>query len=538
MQRVQDPGVGERRALIILLVRAFEESDPEGLVLPLRERNKATRRALMVTGLSGESGETATAWRIRSGEAVMRRARILFDALGRAHPALQRLLRLAQLGSSTTPVVLGVSLLAGLLTNALGFQRQINLLSFPLIGLLVWNLAVYAGMALAPLVLRGRAVHGIADFLCEVFFKGAVWRRVHSSRVTAGRVSTESRIIVKAVMRFGAMWHRLASRLLAARVRRTLHLGAIAMISGVIVGMYVRGLTFEYRVTWESTWLGPPQVQGLLGLILGPAAWILGVQLPDVAPLRGPTGSGPAALWIHLYALTALLVVVVPRGVLAAYQGMRALALGRALPLDLEEPYFRRLFTAWRGAMRQVEIVPYSYTPRPGALAALKTLLFDYFGARAQVRITDPLPYGGAASAASTGSAAPPAVDGGDDGPEDERETCIVVVFNLAQSPESEVHGAFLEELTLRLDPRHGQLLVVLDVSTYGDRMQEPEQVRQRVDAWTRVVHEAGLTALPIDLQRHLSPAGSAGERSKDGATEDLLGAVRAALWPDRAAPG
>ena len=524
MRRVRDEGVGERRALIILLVRAFEESDPEGLVLPLRERNKATRRALMVTGLSGESGETAAAWRIRSGEAVMRRARILFDVLGRAHPGLRRILRLAQLGSSTTPVVLGVSLATGLLISALGFERRIDLLSLPLLGLLLWNLAVYAGIVLATLVRLGRA-RGIADFLCGVFFKGAVWRRVQSSRATAGRDSTESRIIVKAVVRFGAMWHRLAGRLLAARVRRTLHLGAIAMIASVIAGMYVRGVVFEHPVTWRSAWLDASQVQSLLGLILGPAAWILGVEVPDVAPLEAPAGHGPAEPWIRLYALAALLWVGLPRGVLAARQGLRAFLLARDLPLDLEEPYYRRLFTAWRGATRHVEIVPYGYAPRPGALAALKTLLFDYFGARAELRITDPLPHGGRVAALPV---VPAHVPG------DEHETCIVVVFSLAQPPQDDVHGAMLRELTLELDARRAQLLVVLDTSNWRDRMLEPDLVGGRVDAWSRVVHQAGLTALPIDLERHLAPAGAAGERSKDGAAEELLGAVRAALWPDR----
>jgi hypothetical protein len=185
--------------------------------------------------------------------------------------------------------------------------------------------------------------------------------------------------------------------------------------------------------------------------------------------------------------------------------------------------------------MRQVEIVPYDYTPRPGALAALKTLLFDYFGARADVRIADALPYRAEATeilnlavrrefplhaGARTGAPA--------------RESCLVVLFSLAGSPESEVHGRLLEALTLELDPAREQMLIVLDVSTYRDRMLEPTRVRERIDAWSRVVHGAGLTALPIDLERHLAPAGTAGERSKGGAAEELHGAVHAALWPDR----
>jgi len=528
---VYESGIRERRAHIILLVRAFEESDPEGLVLPLRERTKASRRALMVTGLSGESGESSAAWKIRAGEAVLRRARLLFDGLVRQHPGLPHVLHLAQLGSSTAPAVLTIAFVAGLLTNALGFQRNINLLSLPLLGLLAWNTAIYAGMLLTPLVLGRRRTRSVADFLSGMFLKGAMARRIRSARITEGRLSAESRIIVKSVMRFGAMWHRMARELLAARVRRILHLGAIAMIAGVVIGMYVRGFAFEYRVTWESTWLDAEQMRTLMKLILGPATWILGVEIPDLAPLRGPDGSGPAGLWIHLYALTALLVVGLPRAVMAAYQSWRAQRLGKMLPIDLEETYYRRMFSAWRGAKRYVEIVPYSYTPRPGSMASLKTLLFDYFGARADLRVRDPLPYGGEAESVLPARVSDATPDG--EGLA-ERDFCVVVVFNLAQSPESEVHGALLEDITTQIDTKHSQLLVVLDTSPYRKSADDRERVRQRTEAWSRVVHDTGLTALPIDLGRHVSPAGAAGERTKDGAGADLLASVRAALWPDR----
>jgi len=223
--------------------------------------------------------------------------------------------------------------------------------------------------------------------------------------------------------------------------------------------------------------------------------------------------------------------VGVPRAVMAAYQGVRANRLGKTLPLDLGETYYRRLFTAWRGAKRYVEIVPYSYTPRPGSMASLKTLMFDYFGARADLRVRDPLPYGSEAD-----MALPAALS--DASPDDvelaERDFCVVVVFNLAQPPETEVHGMLLEELTTRIDTKRSQLLVVLDASPYSERVDDRERVRERIDAWSRVVHDAGLTAVPIDLGRHISPAGAAGERTKGGATEDLLASVRAALWPDR----
>ncbi|HXV75873.1 MAG TPA: DUF2868 domain-containing protein [Candidatus Polarisedimenticolaceae bacterium] len=521
---MRDPGLGERRAQVILLVRAFEEADPEGLILPLRERNKATRRALMVTGLSSDTADSAAAWRIRHDEAIMRRARLLFDLLIRRTPSLERIVRISQLGASTGPVVVGVAFLLGVLTNALG-GKQINLLSFPLIGLLGWNLLAYLAMLSWPIVRRGRGVVDLAERIGGYLFRGAVWRRLRSSKVAEGGVSPETRIIGKAVMRFSAMWHRLAGRVLASRVKRILHLGAIATIAGVVVGMYVRGFAFEYRVSWESTWLDTRQMQSLLALVLGPASLVLGLELPDVAPLRGPAGSGDAAPWIHLYAMTALLVVGVPRALMALYQGWNGYRLSRRLPLDVNEPYYRRLFTAWRGATRHVRIVPYSYTPKPGALASLKTLLFDYFGARADLHVSDPLAYGSEASEVTV-------VRQDDEPAVAKRETCLVLVFNGAQLPENDVHGEFLEELTARLDTRSSRVLVVLDLGPYRSRVADEQRVRERTANWLAVVAAAGLNALPLDLERSVSPAGRAGELTKEGAASDLLGAVHASLWP------
>jgi hypothetical protein len=71
--------------------------------------------------------------------------------------------------------------------------------------------------------------------------------------------------------------------------------------AGAIAGMYVRGLFFAYRVTWESTFVNDPGVVAfLLRGLLGPAAHLLGRPLPareDVlrllAPEGDPAGSTP-----------------------------------------------------------------------------------------------------------------------------------------------------------------------------------------------------------------------------------------------------
>ena len=505
----------ERRAQVVLLVRAFEETDRDGAVLPHHAREAATRRAMMVTGLSDWEGNLLDAPNMRNGETVMRRARLLYHHLVRKVPVVQRALQVAALGAGTAPTIVLVALVVGLLTNVLGPSREINLLSFPLFVLLLWNVMVFVGTLVAAIARgwagrrweRVRLIGGRTDRLAGVFMKGALWRRLHGRKIEKTGSMIQTRIVAKALVRFGALWHRLAGALLAARVRRMLHYGAMAMVVGAVAGMYIRGIAFEYRATWESTWLDAAQVQGFLDFVLGPAAAVLGVEVPPVAALRGPEGSGDAAPWIHLFAMTAVLFVIIPRGALAVVGGLRARRIAARIPVDLGDLYFRNLFTAWRGARKVVDIVPYSFRPGFHESAALKTLLFDVFGARADIRVHEPLGYGEDPPRASqhTRSAA-------------DREYFVVCLFNLAQSPEPEVHGAFLEAVKSQVEPIGGKMVVIIDTSSYRERVGVSERSAQRLRAWERLVGDSHLAAVPVDLGKP--------------ADDDILIAVGESLWP------
>jgi hypothetical protein len=494
-----ETGLRERGAQVVLLVRAFEETDREGRILSPYTRAAATRRSLTVTGLSDYDGELSEATHIRSGETVVRRARVLFGALKRKVPFLPRVLEVTQLGSSTGPLIIGAALVAGILTNLLGSGRRINLLSFPLLGLLGWNLAIYVFMIVSAVAQRVRSGSAgkrrLPVRITGWLLRGALGRRIRGGKIARG---AEATVTTKALVRFAALWNRAASPLLVSRVRRVLHVAAATLLVGAIAGMYVRGLAFEYRATWESTWLDAGQVQQVLDVVLGPASRVLGRPVPDVAPLRGPDGSGPAALWINLYAMTALLFVVLPRGALVLYETWRGARLAAGIPVDLDDSYYRGIFTDWRGATRLVRIVPYSFTVPPGRLDALKRLLHDFFGARADIRVRAPLDYGEEAATLTVP---------GDDVEAGERETAWIVVFNLAQSPESEVHGRFLQELRAELESRGGQLLALVEVSAYHDKVDAPDRRDDRLRAWNRVAGEAGFTVVDVALDE---PTGDA----------------------------
>jgi len=518
--------MNERAAQMILLARAFEEADRDGTVLPLEQRMAATRRAIIVTTRDGGDGEFSRDVIVPSEETMLRRARLIHEALRRRIPSIDRVLELSRLRSLMGPAVVFIAFVAGIFTNALGPQRHINLLALPLMGLLLWNIGIYLvmfGLCLVrrQLALRGkgegcdtgprsrdRLVSGLADGVVRFALWRSHWGWQKRSRAPKRQVQVTSR----AFIRYSALWHRLTGSLLESRVRRRLHLGAAALMAGVVAGMYLRGIAFEYRATWESTLLSADRVQWLLNLVMAPATWVLGVSVPDVAPLRSP-GGGDAAIWIHLYALTALFVVGIPRLSLAAVELWRGHRLKSAISLDLHDGYFRRLLADWRGSAKHVVILPYSFRPTAHTLDVMKSLFHDFFGARAHIEVRDSLEYG-----------QPP----GDmpawflDHTDETDLRYVVVLFSLAQSPEIEVHGQLLEQLKGQLENCQGKLLVLVDRSTYKKATSEA-RCEERMRAWTRVVESSGITVVELDPSKAALDYRVADER---------MAAFRQALWP------
>ncbi len=488
----------------ILLVQAFEEADVAGQLLSAGDRQAATRPLLNGDRDAAPTGDDAT-------QLLAARAGALLPLIQQRLPFAESVLRLSRVGFRLTPWIVAASFLGGLATNVLGQARHINLLSFPLFAILAWNLAMYAGsagLALARLWARSsgsveRWRPRLPERLAGLIMRASIWRG-RQVRIPADAAST--RIVARALGRYTRAWWTAAGPLVTSRVRRALHLGAIAMIAGAIGGMYLRGLAFEYRATWESTLLGAKQVQSLMNLVLGPAAALISRAVPDVAPLEFPA-DGDAAPWLHLFGLTALIVVVIPRLLLWALETIRCRRLAGRVSFDLDTPYFRKVLSARRGAERTVAIHPYSYTPKAGAVDRLKTLLYDHFGARADIQLQGSIAYGDEVTDTLQTNGAQPDPPG---------DTCHIVLFNLAQSPEIEVHGSFLDDMKAALHGA-GQLAVLIDIAPYRQRVTAPGRWQERLRAWERIVRGSNLEMV--------------GFNSDEPVDDSLLEQLDAAIW-------
>jgi hypothetical protein len=257
---------------------------------------------------------------------------------------------------------------------------------------------------------------------------------------------------------------------------------------GVIAGLYLRGLAFEYRATWESTFLGAEQVHALLAATLAPGSWLTGIPVPDAASIAAiqQPASENAATWMHLLAGTVVTLVILPRLALAAVAWMSERRRAARVALPLSEPYYQRLVASYLGGPGRVRVVPYSYTVRAQERAGLDAILARaYPGAAATVE--GPVAWGDDRALAM--------LSGSGGARED-----VVPLFALSATPEREAHGAFLDAIAAH-HTTGSPLMAMIDESGVRLRWHDDQQrIEGRRAGWRDLLGEHGVTAVFIDL--------------------------------------
>jgi hypothetical protein len=339
----------------------------------------------------------------------------------------------------------------------------------------------------------------------------AIKRRLLASYGAPENHPAPSNAWLSAVNGFFRSWLTFGGRLYASFVRFCLHGVACGLLLGAVAGMYVRGLTVEYRATWESTFLDASQVRGILLVVLGPASALLGDPIPSAGELDElrRTG-GPAAPWIHRYALTAVLFVFLPRALLMGRELWQIRRLSHHLPLPIDtDPYFVRTTALIRGQGQQVYVQPFGYTPPMPGLATLKEALHLCFGRRTEVRIASRLLYLDAEQLAADASARRALLQ------LESPAHRYLLLFNLAQTPEEEVHGSLIEWF---IEAAGERVAALVDESVFSGRLAAPvadKRLEERRAAWRRLLSAHPLPTVAME--------------SRDGA-ETLAEKLRAAF--------
>jgi hypothetical protein len=451
----------------VLLVKAVEEADAEGSLLPGADRVVSARAARREHPNAGAMEVLLPA-----------RAQRLLPRILERNPAVAWLVSITREPRWIAAAFFAVSLAAGLALSALDGTQTINILGFPFLGVVLWNLAVYALLLARPSF--------SASWLASVVARFA-------DRAARG---ARQRVLSDALLQFVHEWFQAAALLYRSRIARMLHLAALAFALGLIGGLYLRGLVLEYRATWTSTFLDAAQVHAVLSVIYGPASLVTGVPIPGAAELAAIGSRGEnAARWIHLMAGTVALFVLVPRALLALAAGVAVRRSTRALapPASLQG-YFRRAFSHGDGLGRaKVRVLPYAYEPSPPATARLRERLPELLGGELAIELEPSTPYG-----EEDALLAQMEVAGAAD--------VLVLLFSLAATPEDENHGVLIAGAR-DLAARHGgkvELLVLVDEAPYGARLAgaggAAERLVERREVWQSFARSRGVEARLVDL--------------------------------------
>ncbi|MEN3277635.1 MAG: hypothetical protein V7631_3425 [Massilia sp.] len=473
--------MNEQVARRVVLVRAIEQADTNHEVLSEDDRKYASRSARELAAWQAADSKGAAT----QEHFLQQRSEQILKRLAERTPAFaafqKRGLGLPGFWAAL-PVV---ALFAGALLDRIADPHRVDLLSAPLLFIIGWNLLVYLALLVWALI-PGRKTG---------WARSGLLRRLSVGKATLPRKLPGA--LSRGLTQFLGEWAALSEPLTRARLSRTVHLSAAAFALGAVLSLYGRGLLTQYVAGWESTFLDATQVHTLLSWLFTPALFVFpfleGFSLADIEALRftANTPAGGGERWVHLYGATIGLLVVLPRLLLAAFAAWRARRLARAFPLELEQPYFRRLADSiGAGTPAVLRVLPYSFTLDEARDRGLWTVAAMALGAQARVLLRPTVPYGEEPKEALR--------DGGFD---EAGVTVTAALFSLAATPEKENHGAFLDYLV-----RHSKrgVAVLLDESGMVERGAGQAgleaRVLERITLWRQFCSFHGTAATVVNL--------------------------------------
>lgn len=486
--------MNETAARDALLVRAYETAP--GIreeIWSAADQEWASRTALALEGTQADSDAF-----------IARRSMLAAERITQRDSKAARACQLLRWHPWAGRALLTLAFVAGLFSDMIGASQRISLLAAPALGLLAWNLSVYL-LLFARYITTPWQPGGPRRWSIPARFAwvaNGLWTGRRTARMPAPLPA------------FASAWLNASLPLTGARVASLLHTAAALFAAGMLAGMYLRGLVLDYRAGWESTFLDAEIVHTLVKVVLGPAAALTGISLPDVASLqilRMPANPGaPAASWIHLYAVTLVLVVIAPRAMLALWHGWRAARLARRFPLPADDGYFAGLDRTRSGRSALVVVLPCGARPAPGTRDALAGLLSAALGPRTLLEVAPPV-----------------ALDELDAFvvEDDPLPDLLILLMPLAATPEAETHGIFIDALASRV-PSSIPIVVLIDESAFRARFEGTGKsgavrIEERREAWRRMLAASDRIPVFTDL------AGLERDEVRDPLTDALQHALR-----------
>lgn len=456
----------------VLKWRALEEGDADGVLVSAERRRESTAHTRAGLGSEEIQGDVLD----ERGESFLhKRAEWLEREAVGWRGELIRVLGLLRVPHGRWSWAISgwvVALIGGYWLTDLGQTSEFNLLALPLVGLLAWN-AVVIVLGVLCEILPTSSMVGRGGWLAEVLAHGV-------SRFSAASKEAENSLggVVRA--RFEELAWPLAWSRLQMRLRLWLHVAAAMLALGGAVALYARGWSKEYRAVWESTLLSKDGARSFFETLFKPASVALRTPVP-LDQLSGMHRTGgkaeqPALAlpWIHLYAGTLLVLVIVPRLALAGIgvaRGGRVLTM-RARSLNWGN-HLRGLLRAVEGGNEVVQVLVHAMDPTSNHRDVWDRGVRGRFGGMARAEYVRIL----AGDEDEFAAAWQPA------------SAQIVMLFNMATTPEDEVQRRLVSDVRQRLLTKHAEpeLIVLLDGTSLAGRW-SPEKIAGREQLWSRMV--------------------------------------------------
>lgn len=465
--------MNEHDALLVTAVRSVESADGSRTLWSDADRAWASRAAAEVVGESAPPNVF-----------LARRAALAYERLRTRYAPLRNVVNAVRWRSWIGVVIVVIAFVIGVAIDRIGTSQRINLLAPPVLALLAWNVAVYfvlAWQAMRRATSAGRVSTGPGR-RALVTLAGRLHRLPrHDAASPLGA----------AIATFASNWATCAAPLYYARAARILHVAAALLALGVLTGLYLRGLAFEYRATWESTFLDATTVQRLLAWLLWPGSIVTGIPIPTVQELEAirtsdAPASANAASWLHLIAATVAVVVIIPRLVLAGFAYALEHYRATRMPVSPDAPYFQRVLRGFRGGPLRVTVYPYSYHVAPASLAGLQSLVSRIFGGSASLVVHSPVAYGSEDEMRSRDKDAI--------GP-------TLALFSLAATPEREAHGALVSNLQA-VAAGHA-VIALIDEAPFREKSgEDARRLDERRASWREILAERSIEPVFVDLRK------------------------------------
>lgn len=480
--------MNEQQYRDVLLAKAIETQPPPPGQPPLlseKDIRQVTERALHE--LRGNKGQGTR----QLERLAIHRADLMLRLASHAQPAITALRRPRRSASLLwwLPVL---ALLLGFGVEKIAEPHRINLLTWPLLAIVLWNLLMYAVMGVMSLrrllvrrrageldELQAEALRPVAQWWSRSRIKDVYLRHIHQ--------------------RFMQDWAAYSQARHGRILRALTHVCAAALALGVALALWATGLFTEYRIGWESTWLGPEQMQRLTHLLSWPAQTLLGQpawSLEQIQQLQNwPEGAQQdGRAWLIAYSVLLALVVIVPRLLLAAWHGVAALGLSKTLHVPLDEPYFQRLTRDLSSQSTHILVHPFSMEMNNPRQQQVLQFAQRHFGAAAHVQFGPVLEYGQGENRFGQTL-------------EGSRPNLQVLLFNMAATPEQETHGAAMAQFENHVQ---GARAIWLYGHDFAQRLGEGEAARQRIaersHLWQVFVEGAGMQAQFVGLPASVAP--------------------------------